>query len=119
MGVEQPGPWKVADKWMTNAHSCDWMGVVCGGDAGKVITEIHLESNRLSGLLPNDIAIIASNIRVLDFTDNLIHMRGSDFDFFRRLKNLQTLLMDDNFLFHDRGLPPQMRALANLEKLRM
>merc|ERR1712157_534150 len=29
------------------------------------------------------------------------------------------LLMDDNYLFHDKGLPPQFTALTNLEKLRL
>jgi len=115
--VEDPGAWKIADNWMTNAHSCDWMGIECNED--KVITSIFLERNRLSGKIPVDIAIIANNIESLDFTDNIMHMRDADFDAFLSLKNLKTLLMDDNYLFHDKGLPPQLAALTNLEKLRL
>lgn len=115
--VEEPGAWKIADNWMTNAHSCDWMGVECNED--KVITAIFLENNRLSGKIPKDISIIGANIQSLDFTDNLIHMRGDDYDAFLSLKNLKTLLMDDNFLFHDKGLPPQFGSLTNLEKMRL
>lgn len=115
--VQNPGAWKVADKWMTNAHSCDWMGVECNED--KVISAIFLERNRLSGKIPVDISIIANNIETLDFTDNIMHMRDGDFDAFLPLKNLQSLLMDDNYLFHDDGLPPQFGVLKNLEKLRL
>jgi len=57
--VEDPGAWKVADNWMSNAHSCDWMGVECNED--KVIVAIFLERNRLSGKIPVDISIIANN----------------------------------------------------------
>ena len=115
--VEDPGAWKVADNWMSNAHSCDWMGVECNED--KVITAIFLERNRLSGKIPVDISIIANNIESLDFTDNIMHMRDGDFDAFTPLKNLKTLLMDDNYLFHDQGLPPQFKSLTSLEKLRL
>jgi len=115
--VEDPGAWKVADNWMSNAHSCDWMGVECNED--KVITSMFLERNRLSGKIPVDIAIIANNIEKLDFTDNIMHMREGDFDAFASLKNLNTLLMDDNYLFHDEGLPPQFGAMTNLEKIRL
>jgi len=115
--VQEPGAWKVADKWMTNAHSCDWMGIECNED--KVISGIFLERNRLSGKIPVDISIVANNIETLDFTDNIMHMREDDFDAFLPLKNLRTLLMDDNYLFNDEGLPPQFGALTNLEKIRM
>eukprot|EP00536_Pseudo-nitzschia_multiseries_P012458 jgi/Psemu1/208756/e_gw1.478.32.1 len=117
MHVENPKAWKVADKWMTNAHSCDWMGVECNED--KVIIAIYLEKNRLSGKIPNEISIIANNIESLDFTDNIMHMRDDDFDAFLSLKKLKTLLMDDNYLFSNDGLPSQMSALTSLEKLRL
>ena len=117
MHVEDPKAWKVADNWMTNAHSCDWMGVECNED--KVIIDIYLEKNRLSGKIPVDIAIIANNIESLDFTDNIIHMRDDDFDAFLSLKKLKTLLMDDNYLFNSDGLPSQMGAMTSLEKLRL
>lgn len=115
--VQDPKAWKVADNWMTNAHSCDWMGVQCNED--KVITAIYLEKNRLSGKIPLDFKLIANRIETLDFTDNIIHMRDADFNAFRPFKNLKTLLMDDNYLYNDDGLPPQFSALTNLRKLRL
>jgi len=115
--VEDPKAWKVADNWMSGANSCDWMGVECNDE--NAIIAIYLEQNRLSGKIPVDIAILSSKMQTLDFTDNIMHMRDDDFDAFLSLSNLRTLLMDDNFLFHDKGLPPQFAALTSLEKLRL
>lgn len=115
--VEDPKAWKLADNWMSDLNSCDWMGVECNDE--NVIIAIYLEKNRLSGKIPVDIAILSNKIQTLDFTDNIMHMRDDDFDAFLSLSNLKTLLMDDNYLFHDKGLPPQFMALTNLEKLRL
>ena len=115
--VEDPRAWKYADNWLTDAVSCDWMGVECNED--NYIIAIYLEENRLSGKIPVDIRILSSKIETLDFTDNIMHMRDDDFDAFLGMTSLRTLLMDDNFLFHDKGLPPQFAALTNLEKLRL
>ncbi|VEU33883.1 unnamed protein product [Pseudo-nitzschia multistriata] len=117
MHVENPLAWKNADNWMTNAHSCEWMGVECNED--KFIVAIYLEKNRLSGKIPVEIAIIANNIESLDFTDNIMHMRESDFDAFLSLKKLHTLLMDDNYLYNNDGLPSQMGAMTSMEKMRL
>jgi len=115
--VEDPKAWKVADNWMSDADSCDWMGVECNED--NSIIAIYLEQNRLSGKIPVDIALISNKMQTLDFTDNVMHMRDDDFDAFLSLSNLKTFLMDDNYLFHDKGLPPQFAALSNLEKMRL
>ena len=115
--VEDPKAWKVATNWMSDAHSCDWMGIECNDQ--KNIIAIYLEGNRLSGGIPPDMKIIASKIQTLDFTDNIMHMRDDDFDVFSSFTNLKTLLMDDNYLYHDKGLPPQFAGMASLEKLRL
>ncbi|KAG7346571.1 leucine rich repeat LRR-containing protein [Nitzschia inconspicua] len=115
--VETPRAWLNADRWMTTAHSCDWTGIVCNKD--KVIVSIDLERNRLTGRLPLELEIIGTFLESLDFTSNAIAMSGSDFNVFRKLPALKTLLMDDNYLYHDQGLPQQMHHLTNLEKLRL
>jgi hypothetical protein len=115
--VASPPAWYAADRWMTTAHSCDWMGVICNED--KVIVSIDLERNRLSGKLPLDLEIIGTNLESLDMTSNTIAMSGGDFNVFRKLPALKTLLMDDNYLYHDGGLPQQFRHLTNLEKIRL
>lgn len=117
INTEQPEAWRAAENWMSTAHSCDWMGVLCNDD--KDITSMDLERNRLSGAIPPDMAIVGKHMETLDFTSNLISMRDSDFDVFLSMPNLKTLLMDDNYLYHDSGLPPQFASLVNLEKLRL
>jgi hypothetical protein len=114
---DQPEPWRAADKWMSTAHSCDWMGVTCNAD--KEITTIDLEKNRLSGSLPPELKIIAKHLVTLDLTSNSISMRDDDFDVFLSMSSLKTLLMDDNYLYYDSGLPPQFGAMINMEKLRL
>lgn len=115
--VETPLAWLKADRWLTTAHSCDWMGVIC--NEGKNIVSIDLERNRLTGTLPLELEIIGQFLESLDFTSNGIAMSGSDFNVFRKLPALKTLLMDDNYLYHDSGLPQQMHHLTNMEKLRL
>jgi hypothetical protein len=112
-----PLAWRSADGWMTTAHSCDWMGIICNED--KVIVSIDLERNRLSGSLPLELEIIGTHLESLDFTSNTIAMSGGDFNLFRNLPALKTLLMDDNYLYHDQGLPQQFHHLTNMEKLRL
>jgi len=116
--AEEPSPWLKADNWITNAHSCDWMGVVC--DDKKEIVSIDLERNRLSGKLPLELAIIGNKFKTLDLTSNLLHMKGmKDYDCFKSFTSMETLLMDDNYLYHKNGLPEQFRHMTNLEKLRL
>jgi hypothetical protein len=111
-----PDPWRKADNWLTNAHTCDWMGIVC---EDKAITEIDLERNRLSGKIPPDFALIAPKLVSLDLTSNSIVMSGDDYNIFSPMVNLKTLHMDDNYLYHDDGLPPQFKHMVNLEKMRL
>jgi hypothetical protein len=117
INAEEPLPWRAADKWMTTAHSCDWMGIACNED--RAIITIDLERNRVSGSLPPELKIVGQHIETLDLTSNLVSMRGDDYDVFLSMPNLKTLLMDDNFLYYDSGLPPQLGALVSLEKLRL
>lgn len=115
--VEDPKAWKVATNWMSKANSCDWMGIECN-EQNNIIA-MYLEGNRLSGGIPPDMKIIGNKIQTLDFTDNIMHMRDDDFDVFESFTGLKTLLMDDNYLYHDAGLPPQFQSLINLEKMRL
>ncbi|KAL3921736.1 MAG: hypothetical protein SGILL_002588, partial [Bacillariaceae sp.] len=112
-----PKAWFAADRWMTTAHSCDWMGIICNED--KVIVSIDLERNRLSGGLPMELVIIGQFLESIDMTSNTISISGGGFNVFRNLPALKTLLMDDNYLYHDAGLPQQFRHLTNLEKMRL
>lgn len=112
---ETPRPWLLADKWLTNAHSCDWMGVNC--NTNKDVVSIELPRNRLSGKIPADLVIIGAKLDSLVLNANVIAMRGDDFDAFTNLTNLKALVMDDNYLYHDSGLPPQFQHLIHMRKI--
>ena len=115
---ENPKPWVTANLWMTRSHVCDWQGVICNEE--QHITGIDMERNYLTGLLPMEIKILSEKLTELNLASNLINMKSdSHYDVFKHLTSLQTLLMDDNFLEHKNGLPPQFRHMVKLEKLRL
>jgi hypothetical protein len=114
---ENPKTWLNANLWLSNSHACEWQGVVC--NERLHVTAVKLERNSLSGSLPKELVILAEKLESLDLTSNSIFMEKGAFDAFSSLKNLKTLLMDDNYLKHKDGLPSQMSAMSNLEKLRL
>lgn len=112
-----PEPWTSAHLWLSLAHACEWKGIVCTSD--QHVEAIDMERNNLSGALPQELALMYEHLTTLDMTSNSIHMEGDDFNVFEPLINLQTILMDDNFLITDDGLPWQFRKLTKLSKLRL
>eukprot|EP00538_Stauroneis_constricta_P002226 CAMPEP_0119547856 /NCGR_PEP_ID=MMETSP1352-20130426/1888_1 /TAXON_ID=265584 /ORGANISM="Stauroneis constricta, Strain CCMP1120" /LENGTH=501 /DNA_ID=CAMNT_0007592917 /DNA_START=114 /DNA_END=1619 /DNA_ORIENTATION=+ len=113
-----PGPWVDAYKWLSDEHTCDWKGIVC--DPNKEVTAIKMSENNLSGSLPMELSLIAATITELDLTTNLIHMEHKMYDVFESFENLETLLMDDNYLqTYNSGLPWQFKRLVNIEKIRL
>lgn len=114
---ENPIPWKTAHLWLSNAHVCEWKGIVCNEKLH--VTAIDLADNNLTGSIPIELILIAGHLTTLDFTSNLIHMEDSRFDVFKGLDQLEDLLLDDNYMVYDKGLPPQFRHLVNLKKLRL
>jgi hypothetical protein len=114
---ENPFNWFSADKWLTEEHACEWQGIEC--NESLHVTGIELERNNLSGKVPVELLILREKLTTIDLSSNLMYMKDGDYDAFKHLKNLETLLMDDNFLEGASGLPTQMAQLTNLEKLRL
>jgi hypothetical protein len=115
--TEVPKPWVSAHLWLSKAHACEWKGIVCNSQ--QHVVAISLERNNLSGSLPAELGILGEKLMSLDLSSNLIHMEGTDFDSMEKLVNLETLLMDDNFLAYNKGLPFQLQNMIHLEKLRL
>lgn len=115
--VEKPRPWVSSYLWLSTAHVCEWKGIVCNGS--NHIEAINLERNNLSGFIPPEIAMIASTLQTLDLTSNGIYMEGAMYDVFNHLTMLTSLLVDDNFMYHKRGLPSQFMMMDRLQKLRL
>jgi hypothetical protein len=115
--TERPQPWVSAHLWLSKAHVCEWKGILCNTQLH--VQAIDLERNNLCGSIPLEITILAGHLVELDLTSNLIYMEGQLFDAFKTLEFMETLLMDDNFLAGEAGLPYQFQNLKNLEKLRL
>ena len=59
--------WRNRTNWLSNQPMREWHGVTTG-DEGR-ITELHLESNQLSGQIPTEVGQLAS-LQWLDLSDN-------------------------------------------------
>jgi len=112
-----PPVWKNTDGWLTDLNECEqWKGVFCTS-RGQVY-QISLENNGLTGALPPEL-ILLPQLEILDFTTNLLFMEGPQMEFMGKLTNLKTLLLDDNYITTNHGLPDMMQHLTNLEKVRL
>lgn len=114
---DNPLPWVTAHLWMTESHACEWKGIVCNEQ--QHVAGIDLERNNLSGSIPPELAMIGGKLTSLDLTSNLIFMSGDMYDVFNGLPELESLLMDDNYLLYEFGLPEQFASLTKLKKLRL
>lgn len=115
--TDNPKPWVSAHLWLTNAHVCEWKGIVCNSQ--QHVIAIDLERNNLSGSIPAEIGFMASTLTTIDLTSNLIYMEGNMFSALDDLVNIETFLMDDNYLEFDKGLPAAFVHMTKMEKLRL
>lgn len=115
--AEDPKPWKDATLWLSDGDACSWHGIEC--NANGHVTGIDLENNQLSGSLTQELAILADSLVTLDLTTNQIYMEGNMYHIFEPLTSLETLLLDNNYMVSDTGLPKQFKKLHKLQKLRM
>ncbi|KAL3921778.1 MAG: hypothetical protein SGILL_002567 [Bacillariaceae sp.] len=115
----EPRHWRSARGWLTWVSTCEWVGIRCSGESEGVIERISLEHNRMSGKLPFELTMLADTLTTLDLTSNQIWMEGDNFNMFEKLVNLEHFYMDDNFLVHNDGLPPQLAQLTKLKRLRL
>lgn len=115
--VPNPDPWVYEEYWLTDKHECDWAGVQC--TAAKRIHSILLEQNKLSGILPFELALLNDSLKGLDLSSNSIEMNMGDMDIFRHLSGLTKILLDDNYLTSSNGLPASLTFCTDLRKLRL
>jgi hypothetical protein len=112
-----PPSWKSETNWLTDLNECQWKGVQCT-DRMKV-DGIALESNHLTGKIPAELVLLRDHLVTLDFTTNLLYMEEADFYFLEKLPKLTTILMDDNYISSDNGIPSFMGHCTQLEMLRL
>ena len=112
-----PPIWVSSSGWLSSQPVCEWEGLACSG-RGRV-DGISLESNALTGKLPADLALLREHVTSIDATTNLLYMEPEDMQFFETMTKLEILLLDDNYIYTDTGLPSSLGACTMLEKLRL
>jgi len=112
-----PTPWKKSTNWLTDQHECQWMGLDC--NARLKVNVINLEENGLSGAIPLELAFLKAHLISLDLTTNSLYIEGASWDVFRQFTNLQSLLMDDNYLSDNNGIPAVLGDCTSLKKIRL
>ncbi|GKY97738.1 hypothetical protein MPSEU_000732000 [Mayamaea pseudoterrestris] len=112
-----PG-WTSSINWISSITECDWEGVTCSEDGSSVVG-ILLREHSLTGTLPLEMAFLQS-LTTLDLTTNSVYVDGdANVTPFTHLGNLETLLMEDNYVVCTSGIPPSISALTSLSKLTM
>ena len=114
--LPSPTDWASQERWISDEPECSWEGVAC--DAQGRVTGILLPKNALSGSLPIELGMITT-LQELDLTTNLIYMEDDLHNLWLHLSNLKHLLMEDNFMVTDAGLPAEFTGLVSLEKLQL
>ena len=110
-----PGTWIDDGLWLSEAHECQWSGVVCSNEWH--VLSIRLEHNKLSGRLPFELGLLWEHIKVLELSFNGLTMEGDDWDLFYHLPQLEKLSMSGNYVVSMTGLPSTLTACPKLRKL--
>lgn len=101
--------WRRREGWLADRDVCAWAGVTCTG--GRV-TRLDLADNRLAGILPAELGLLAY-LTHLDLSGN--QLTGQLPAELGNLRGLTVLNLSDNEL---RGiLPPRLRILNRLRVL--
>jgi hypothetical protein len=112
-----PSIWVVSDRWLSTEYECTWHGIKCN-TRGRV-TDISLEKNSLTGKIPPGLVLLRDHLVNLDLTSNNLYMEPDDFNFFRSMYRLQSILLDDNYLQTEDGLPSSFVNCTDLTMLRL
>ena len=108
-------PWTSAERWLTAAPECEWEGIHC--NTGNQIVGITLKDHGVSGSIPLDLALLGESLLSLDLTNNFVFMDAEALDVFLHLKNLETLVLEGNYIVSHDGLPSSFQSLAELNTL--
>lgn len=112
-----PPIWGSNSRWLSTDRACEWAGIQC--NTRERVNGIVLDSNSLTGKIPPDLALLRENLLTLDLTTNFIYMEPEDLEFLGSFNKLETLLLDDNYIYTEDGLPSSWGGCTDLIKLRL
>ena len=104
----------LSEPWtkLVDQHECEFDGVTCDADS-RLVTTLKLQSFRLTGRLPKELALLPS-LQVLDLSKNKLE-GPIPAVLFEQLVNLRELDLESNEL--SSTLSSHIGRLVNLEKL--
>lgn len=117
MYTPTPPGWRLKGNWMTADNECDWRGIQC--NAGGKVNQIQMGGNYLTGKIPMEIVLLREHLGTLNVTTNLLYMEYDDMDFFSKMTKLEHVVLDDNYIHTDQGIPTSLGACTDLKTLRM
>ncbi|CAB9503813.1 Receptor-like kinase [Seminavis robusta] len=107
--------WIDATGWLVFPDECSWYQVACN-DFGYV-TKIELYSNRLTGSLPYELALLQDWLTTLDVYQNILENSGAEgHAWLGELHNLQYLFYGRTFFQNDNGIPSVIGTLTRLKE---
>eukprot|EP00546_Thalassionema_frauenfeldii_P007054 CAMPEP_0178925074 /NCGR_PEP_ID=MMETSP0786-20121207/17693_1 /TAXON_ID=186022 /ORGANISM="Thalassionema frauenfeldii, Strain CCMP 1798" /LENGTH=442 /DNA_ID=CAMNT_0020599881 /DNA_START=121 /DNA_END=1449 /DNA_ORIENTATION=- len=112
-----PPGWRMKGNWMTLDEECDWSGIEC--NAGGKVNQIQMGGNYLTGKVPMEIVLLREHLNTLNVTTNLLYMEYDDMAFFEQMTKLEHVVLDDNYIHTDDGVPTYLGACTDLKTLRM
>lgn len=107
-------PWLNNAGWATGSNVCDWTGIECNGD-GRIVGML-LPENDLTGTLPNELGLF-DFLETIDFSSNLIYMDEDNHGTWTFLTSLKELIMDDNYVLSESGIPLEFAGMESIEKI--
>jgi Leucine-rich repeat (LRR) protein len=100
--------------WLANDDECTWYKVTCNTEG--FVTEIELDSNRLTGFLPQELTLLKTTLEVLDLYQNMFHNQGEAGNhWLGELVNLRSLFYARTFMEYP-GIPTVIGLLTNLQE---
>eukprot|EP00547_Thalassionema_nitzschioides_P007353 CAMPEP_0194210592 /NCGR_PEP_ID=MMETSP0156-20130528/8769_1 /TAXON_ID=33649 /ORGANISM="Thalassionema nitzschioides, Strain L26-B" /LENGTH=446 /DNA_ID=CAMNT_0038937955 /DNA_START=107 /DNA_END=1447 /DNA_ORIENTATION=- len=117
MYTPTPPGWRLKGNWMTVENECNWRGIEC--NAGGKVNQIQMGGNYLTGKVPMEIVLLREHLDTLNVTTNLLYMEYEDMKFFEQMTKLQHVVMDDNYIRSDNGVPTYLGACTDLKTLQL
>jgi len=114
LNTKGPG-WQRSDHWMSKEDECLWYGITCTTSylTQKRVTEIDLSFNKITGIIPREMAYI-SELQTLDLNGN--SLQGVvPYLMLSNLKKMTKLHLHMNDLFGN--IPAEIGELKNLKEL--
>ena len=110
--------WTRSDNWIDEYISCcDWHGVTCADDTGKVV-KLNMINNGLSGKLSASDGSLGS-LKVLDLSDNTIKVKKLTCCCLLLAPILYFYTPPAEFQFFQGEIPSELEDLSNLTYLRL